>query len=146
MVGNVGAGIYKWVDAEGKVHLSDSPPAGQEASGHEAGRALTETAKIATIGESASSGVAVITVSATEIKNRMGRYLSRVAVEPVAVETNGRPVAVLLSWEEYALLQRSDDCFWGQAARAAEAEGFLSADDSLEYLQRGQRSEGRAAS
>jgi len=88
----------------------------------------------------------VIAVSATEVKNRLGRYLARVAVEPVAVEKNGRPVAVLLSWEEYEVLQRSDDFFWGQAARAAEAEGFLSPGESLDYLHRGQSSEGRAAS
>jgi len=53
---------------------------------------------------------------------------------------------VLLSWEEYEVLQRSDDFFWGQAARAAEAEGFLSPGESLDYLHRGQSSEGRAAS
>ena len=86
------------------------------------------------------------TVSATEIKNRLGQYLARVAVEPVAVEKNGRPVAVLLSFEEYELLRRSDDHFWGQAARAAKAEGFLSVDDSLKYLQDGGSAEDRAAS
>ena len=86
------------------------------------------------------------TVTATEIKNRLGRYLARVAVEPMAVEKNGRPVAVLLSFEEYELLQRSDDFFWGEAARAAEAEGFLSSEESLRYLQDGPASEDRAAS
>lgn len=98
------------------------------------------------MGESASIGVAVKTVSATEIKNRLGQYLARVAVEPVAVEKNGRPVAVLLSFEEYELLQRSDDYFWGQAARAAEAEGFLSVEESLKYVQDGPSAEDRAAS
>ncbi|MCX6373576.1 MAG: type II toxin-antitoxin system Phd/YefM family antitoxin [Actinobacteria bacterium] len=89
---------------------------------------------------------AVKTVSATEIKNRSGQYLARVAVEPVAVEKNGRPVAVLLSFEECELLQRSDDFFWGQAACAAEAEGFLSVEDSLRYLQDGASTEDRVAS
>jgi antitoxin Phd len=98
------------------------------------------------MGGSATIGIAVKTVSATEIKNRLGQYLARVAVEPVAVEKNGRPVAVLLSFEEYELLQRSDDHFWGQAARAAEAEGFLSVEDSLKYVQEGTPGEGRAAS
>lgn len=98
------------------------------------------------MGESAIIGVAVKTVSATEIKNRLGQYLARVAVEPVAIEKNGHPVAVLLSSEEYELLQRSDDFFWGQAARAAEAEGFLSAEDSLSCLQDGASTEDRAAS
>ena len=98
------------------------------------------------MGESAIIGVAVNTVSATEIKNRLGQYLARVVVEPVAIEKNGRPVAVLLSFEEYEQLQRSDDFFWGQAARAAEAEGFLSAEDSFKYLQDGASTEDRAAS
>lgn len=96
--------------------------------------------------ESAIIGVPVQTVTATEIKNRLGQYLTRVAVEPVTIEKNGRPAAVLLSYEEYELLQRSDDFFWGQAARAAEAEGFLSVEDSLKYLQDGASSQDRAAS
>ena len=91
-------------------------------------------------------GVAVQTVTATEIKNRLGQYLARTAVEPVAVEKNGRPVAVLLSYEEYEVLQRSDDFFWGEAARTAEAEGFLSREESLKRLQDGAPGEDRAAS
>lgn len=77
------------------------------------------------------------TVTATAMKNRLGQYLARAAVEPVAIEKNGRPVAVLLSLEEYESLQRSDDFFWGQAARTAEDEGFLSAEESLRRLQGG---------
>lgn len=98
------------------------------------------------MGKSAIIGVGVKTVSATEIKNRLGQYLARVAVEPVTIEKNGRPAAVLLSFEDYELLQRSDDFFWGQAARAAEAEGFLSVEDSLKYLRDGASAEDRAAS
>ena len=64
----------------------------------------------------------------------------------MAIEKNGRPVAVLLSFEEYELLQRSDDFFWGQAAHAAEAEGFLSVEDSLKYLQDGASAEDHATS
>jgi len=53
---------------------------------------------------------------------------------------------VLLSFEEYELLQRSDDAYWGEAARAAEAEGFLSVEDSLKRLQDAPASTARAAS
>jgi antitoxin Phd len=107
---------------------------------------LTEPNKVAKVAKSATLEVAVKTVSATEIKNRFGRYLARVAVEPVAVEKNGRPVAILLSVDEYEALQRSDDFFWAEAARAAEAEGFLSPEASVRYLQNGPASEDRAAS
>lgn len=85
-------------------------------------------------------------VTATEVKNRLGQYLARVAVEPVTIEKNGRPVAVLLAYEEYEALQRSDDNFWGEAARVAEAEGFLSPEDSLGYVRGGSSDQDRAAS
>ena len=92
-------------------------------------------------------GVVVKTVSATEMKNRLGQYLGRVAVEPVDPEKK-RPVVAPLSFEEYELLQRSDDAFWGEAARAAEAEGYLSVEDSLPAysIQDTPSSEDRAAS
>lgn len=32
LIGPASAGIYRWVDAEGKVHYGDRPPAGQESS------------------------------------------------------------------------------------------------------------------
>lgn len=86
------------------------------------------------------------TVSATEIKNRLGQYLGRVAVEPVAIEKNGRPVAVLLAYDEYEALQRSDDHFWGEAARVAEAEGFLGVEDSRKRVQGAAARPDRAAS
>lgn len=85
------------------------------------------------------------TVSATEIKNRLGQYLARVAVEPLAIEKNGRLVAVLISHEEYEILQRSDDHFWGEAARAAEAEGLLGVEESIKRLQHGSAQEDRAS-
>jgi antitoxin Phd len=85
-------------------------------------------------------------VTATEVKNRLGQYLARVVAEPVTIEKNGRPVAVLLSYEEFEALQRADDHFWGEAVRAAEAEGFLSAEDSLAYVERGSADQDRAAS
>jgi hypothetical protein len=68
------------------------------------------------------------------VPHRLGQCLARIAVEPPVIEKLGRLVAVLLSFEEYELLQRSDDFFWGQAARAAKAEGFLSVEESLNRL------------
>lgn len=102
--------------------------------------------EMAILGESAALGVAVKTVSATELKNRLGQYLGRVVAEPVAIEKNGRPVAVLLSFDEYEALQRADDRFWGEAAKAAAAEGFVSVEESLHYVQGSGAAEGRAAS
>jgi prevent-host-death family protein len=101
---------------------------------------MGKTAKLA------RTGAAVKTISATEIKNRLGQYLSRVAVEPVAIEKNGHVVAVLLSAEEYEQLQVADDELWARAARAAADEGLLGAEESLRRLLDKPAAEGLAAS
>ena len=76
------------------------------------------------------------TVSATEIKNRFGRYLQEAAREPIGVEKSGQTVAVLLSAEEFERLEACEDHFWSEKARAAEAEGSLGVQASMEYLLR----------
>lgn len=62
--------------------------------------------------------------SATEIKKHFGAFLDRSRSEPVAIQRTGRPVAVLLSWEEYERLMALEDAYWGQQAAAAEEEGY----------------------
>ena len=68
-----------------------------ECSPDAVGGLLTGKDVPAAMGESAICEVAVKAVSATELKNRFGQYLARAAVEPVAVEKNGRPVAAASS-------------------------------------------------
>ncbi|MEW6751413.1 MAG: type II toxin-antitoxin system Phd/YefM family antitoxin [Candidatus Latescibacterota bacterium] len=44
-------------------------------------------------------------MSAHEAKARFGQLLDTARTEPVAIEKHGRPVAVLVSHEEYAAIQ-----------------------------------------
>jgi prevent-host-death family protein len=82
------------------------------------------------------------TVSASEMKLHLGRYLSEVAREPVLIEKNDRPAAVLLSFEEYARLEALDDAWWAARASEAEAAGYLSAKESETLLTESLRAKG----
>ena len=45
------------------------------------------------------------TITATEVKNRLGEFLLKVQREPIAIEKNGKPVAVTMSMEDYRLIE-----------------------------------------
>ena len=72
-------------------------------------------------------------ITATELKNRLGRYLEAAQVEPVIVEKSGRTSRVVLSKRRYDQLCRLEDMLWDMKARNAEREGFLS-DEELRAL------------
>ncbi len=59
-------------------------------------------------------------VTATELKNRPGRYMDAAMREPVIVEKNGRNTVVILAYEDYERLQNLEDAYWGNRALAIE--------------------------
>jgi prevent-host-death family protein len=71
------------------------------------------------------------TVTATEIKNRFGRYLEDSMSEPVVIEKTGRAVAVMISMADYERLAALEDKFWGEMAIEAEKNGYLGLEESL---------------
>lgn len=74
-------------------------------------------------------------VNSTDFKNHFGEFLDLARDEPVAVNKSGKPVAVLVSTEEFEYLQRLEDLYWIARARAAEAKGeWLSHDDAVKLL------------
>lgn len=83
----------------------------------------------------------MITVKATEMKNRLGHYLQLALEEPVVVEKTNRQVAVLVSMKEYERLTRLEDAYWGEKARAAEAEGYLGESETGEVMRAALRAE-----
>jgi prevent-host-death family protein len=76
------------------------------------------------------------TANATDIKNRFGEYLDTARLEPLAVNRNGRTVAVLISAEEYERLSALDDAWWAMQAAESEASGYLGPEKSMEFLMR----------
>jgi antitoxin Phd len=73
-------------------------------------------------------------VKATEFKNRLGRYLDAARTNPIVIEKTGRKTAVLLSFEEFERLTKTEDDFWAQKALAAESDGYIGTEASMKYL------------
>jgi prevent-host-death family protein len=74
------------------------------------------------------------TVTATELKNKTGRQIEAALTSPVVVEKAHRPVAVLISYEEFQRYQALEDRYWGELAKKASKEGFLTAKASSALL------------
>lgn len=79
-------------------------------------------------------GSSMIHISATEAKLHFGRLLDTARRENVAIEKQGRTVAVVLSQEEFERLSEIEDKLWSLKADAAKKEGFLSEEESEKFL------------
>lgn len=78
----------------------------------------------------------MVSVTATELKNRLGQYLETSQREPVMVEKSGRESSVMLSKERYDALMLLEDQLWDLRAQLAEQEGFLGPAKSAKLFQR----------
>ena len=70
----------------------------------------------------------VKTVAAKEAKQGFGQLLDDAQREPVRIERNGRPVAVVLSTADFERFEALEDAYWIARAKEAEKEGFLGAE------------------
>ncbi|MGH7813666.1 MAG: type II toxin-antitoxin system Phd/YefM family antitoxin [Candidatus Binataceae bacterium] len=84
------------------------------------------------------------TANATDVKNRFGEFLDHARTEPVKVRKTGRPVAVLLSWDEYERLAALDDAWWAERAREAEKKGYLGPAAAVKAINRLMREKARS--
>ena len=76
------------------------------------------------------------TVKATYAKQNFGACLAGAAKHPVVIEKSGRPAVVMISYEEYQRLSELEDAVWLQRAQAAAAGGYLSGEDSDDFMQK----------
>lgn len=88
------------------------------------------------------------TLAASEAKNRFEKLLDWARREPIAIEKQGRQIAVMLSIEEYERLSALDsqlepvheesndeDQFWALRAEKAKKEGFIGQEESEALLE-----------
>ncbi len=75
-----------------------------------------------------------MTVTATEFKNRLGRYFDAAKTNPVVVKKTGREAFVLISVEEFERLTKTEDEYWAQKAMEAEKSGYVGTDASMAVL------------
>jgi prevent-host-death family protein len=74
-------------------------------------------------------------VNATDFKNHFGEFLDMAKDEALMVNKSGKPMAVVLSLEEYEHLERLDDAYWIARAQAAEASGeWIGHDEAMRLL------------
>jgi prevent-host-death family protein len=73
-------------------------------------------------------------ITATELKNRLGRYLDVAETNPVFVRKSGRSKSVLISNAMYEKFLAYEDAYWASKAKIVEAEGYLGDKDSEELL------------
>jgi len=74
------------------------------------------------------------TMTATEAKNRFGELLDFAKTRPMKIEKNGRPVAVVVSAEEFDRLEAMEDAWWGRQAEEALKEGTIGQEESERKL------------
>ena len=72
--------------------------------------------------------------TAKDAKNQFGRLIDCARSEPVMVAKHGRPVAVLLSYEEYERVEALERAYWADKAGIAEQEGYLGPRESEALL------------
>ncbi len=72
--------------------------------------------------------------TATDVKNRFGEFLDRAQKEPITIEKNGRPVAMLISMEEHEILEKAEDFVWGIRACEAEKSGYIGHEATMKFI------------
>lgn len=73
-------------------------------------------------------------IPATEAKNSFGELLEMAMTEPIAIEKQERPVAVLMSFAEYQRLTKLEDRYWGERAKSALGSGFVAEEETEKWL------------
>jgi prevent-host-death family protein len=76
------------------------------------------------------------TVNATYAKQNFGACIADAANHPVVIEKSGRPTVVMLSYEEYQRLNELEDAMWLHRAQSAAAGGYLSAEESENFMRK----------
>ncbi len=73
-------------------------------------------------------------ITATELKNRLGRYLDVAETNPVFVKKSGRNKSVLISNAMYEKFLAYEDAYWASKAKIAEDDGYLGTEASEKLL------------
>jgi prevent-host-death family protein len=72
--------------------------------------------------------------TAKDAKNQFGRLLDTARSEPVLIAKHGRPVAVVVAFEEYERLDEVERSYWAGKAVDADEEGYLEARASGDLI------------
>lgn len=74
------------------------------------------------------------TVTATELKTKTGETLDAAQREPVAIEKNGRAIAVIVPQADYDRLMRIENDYWLARVEAAEKSGYVGTEATSSFF------------
>lgn len=74
------------------------------------------------------------TVTATELKTKTSETLATAQNEPVTVEKNGRPVAVIVPHADYERLLKLENDYWLARVEEAEKSGYIGAEATTAFF------------
>ena len=76
----------------------------------------------------------MLTITVTELNENLDEYFSEAATQAITVVGPLGKSIVMLSSEEYERLQALDDAYWGERAKEASEEGYVSAEETERWL------------
>jgi PHD/YefM family antitoxin component YafN of YafNO toxin-antitoxin module len=76
----------------------------------------------------------MLKITVTELKGRLDEYFVEAETEAITIiHPTGKSI-VMLSIEEYERLQALDDADWGERAKKASEEGYVSMEETGRWL------------
>lgn len=76
----------------------------------------------------------MVTVTSKQAKDQFGVLVDTARREPVTITKHNRPAVVVVSSERYAELEAMEDSVLLARAKEAEKSGFLSAEETADFL------------
>lgn len=76
----------------------------------------------------------MVTLTSKEAKEKFGMLADMARREPVSITKHNRPSLVVMSSERYAEIEAIEDAMWLAKAKAAEKEGYLSPEESEDFV------------
>lgn len=71
-----------------------------------------------------------------EAKDNFGELIDIAQQEPVEIQKNGRPVAVVVSLDEYRRLESIEESWWANEAEKALSDSMFGQKESEDFLKR----------
>jgi prevent-host-death family protein len=78
--------------------------------------------------------IAMKTVTATELKTKTSETLATAQNEPVAIEKNGRAIAVIVPQADYERLTKLENQYWLAQVEAAENSGYIGTEATTAFF------------
>ena len=75
-------------------------------------------------------------MASKKAKDNFGELLDTAQKEPVQITKKDRPVAVVISLDEYHRLQEIEDSWWADKAKSASKKGYVGTKKSEALLNR----------